>query len=1107
MTSACDLRRSASRMRGVWDRCWSRVGGSTCPREQSLRAYRDVMSLHKLTAGGYTYLTRQVAAADATHRGREPLGDFYAARGESPGVWVGSGLSGLAGVEAGQHVSAAQMRALFGQGRHPNADAISAAMIAGGHSPAQALRASQLGVTFYSYQDTSPFRVEVSRRFAEHNQDLGLAGNASIAAEVRARIRADVGTAMFTDWHGHPPADSRELFGFIARSSRKARTAVAGFDLTFSPVKSVSALWALAPPEVAAQIQQAHQGAVASTLQWLERDVTFTRDSTGQVRTIEVTGLIGAAFTHRDARSGDPDLHTHVVVSNKVQTLNGRWSALRSPVLFAALAAASERYNTRCEAEVIARLGVRFETRPGADAPKSPIREVVGVDPALNAFWSSRWADIVARRAVLCAAFQVDHGRAPTAIEVRRLSQQANLETRPAKHSPRSYADQRATWWAQATQVLGGDEAVEAMVAAATGSPHRGRPVPAPGGTEQAVTAPWVDDTAARVVARVSVSHPAWQVWHVRAEAERAARTVGVALAGLDGAVDRVVARALSPAHAVPLGMPMPVADPATPRRRDGSSVYTVPGAARFIARDASDTEPQLVAVAQHGHGPAVVLEVALTQAAAGEVTLGPAGEPQAQLVAQSATAGTGQVLAVAPSGSGKPDETPTRNTTEPSRDHGYEVEPGQEALFHAARRREYAPAPDLDAIDSERQLVEANRWDHAPVARARLLQLNEMAADFFAAGYARSWGPAYVSGRLRTDLADHDDFRPGYAPAGWTSLSDHLRVLGVGDQEILAAGLGRLARTGRIIDQFRDRLVLPIRNGEAVHGFIGRRHPGLADHPKAGPKYLNTAQTDLFDKGAQLFGFAEGHAALDAGATPVLVEGVFDAIAVSLSSGDHVGLATLGTSLTAAQAAALRPYLGALRPGVIVATDADLAGEIAAERAFWMLTARGDTPRHLCLAGGQDPAEVLQLGGPTALRDALADAEPLGWHLLDERLDHLGGTAQMLGGCAAIIAAQPPAAWMEQIDHAAGRTRPAPGTLQQAVADAAQRWTLDPLGRAQAQIGDLSAVRARRQRAAGTRRPAGDQSDPARRLGTSSERLSGRFGQTPSGSSPAPRP
>ena len=324
------------------------------------------------------------------------------------------------------------------------------------------------------------------------------------------------------------------------------------------------------------------------------------------------------------------------------------------------------------------------------------------------------------------------------------------------------------------------------------------------------------------------------------------------------------------------------------------------------------------------------------------------------------------------------------------------DVEGYDEALFHAARQREYAPAPDLDAFDTERQLVEANRWDHAPVPRERLLELNEMAADFFTAGYADSWGPQYVTGRLGTDLADHPTFRPGYAPAGWTNLTDHLRGLGVSDEEILAAGLGRVASTGRIIDQFRDRLVLPIRNRDEIHGFIGRRNPTMADGDKAGPKYLNTAQTDLFDKSAQLFGLSEGRAALDAGATPVLVEGFFDAIAVTLAGdGQYVGVAPLGTSFTHAQANQLRPYIGPERPGVIVATDADLAGEVAAQRAFWMLTARGDTPRHLAMPGGQDPAEVLEHAGPTVLRACLNDAQPLARHLLDERLNHLRATPQ----------------------------------------------------------------------------------------------------------------
>ena len=80
------------------------------------------MTLHKLTAGdGYTYLTRQVAVVDSTERGRAGLADYYTERGESPGRWVGSALADV-DLAVGDVVTEAQMLALFGEGRHPNAD-------------------------------------------------------------------------------------------------------------------------------------------------------------------------------------------------------------------------------------------------------------------------------------------------------------------------------------------------------------------------------------------------------------------------------------------------------------------------------------------------------------------------------------------------------------------------------------------------------------------------------------------------------------------------------------------------------------------------------------------------------------------------------------------------------------------------------------------------------------------------------------------------------------------------------------------------------------------------------------------------------------------------
>ena len=128
----------------------------------------------------------------------------------------------------------------------------------------------------------------------------------------------------------------------IAKSSRPRAQTVAGYDLTFSPVKSVSTLWAVAEPAVAAAIERAHQAAVQDALAFIEQQALFTRTGPQGIRQVSVCGLVGAAFTHRDSRAGDPDLHTHVAVANKVHTLDGRWLSIDGRVLFKANVAASE---------------------------------------------------------------------------------------------------------------------------------------------------------------------------------------------------------------------------------------------------------------------------------------------------------------------------------------------------------------------------------------------------------------------------------------------------------------------------------------------------------------------------------------------------------------------------------------------------------------------------------------------------------------------------------------------------------------------------------------------------------------------------------------------
>jgi len=217
------------------------------------------MSLHKLTAGaGYDYLTRQVAALDATEKGHTGLASYYAERGESPGVWIGSGLDGIDGLAAGDPVSAEQMRALFGCGLHPLAELRQQQL----EGPDLTLRdfqsVARLGVPFKIVDnDLIPFRVEVAKRISGLNAAIGWPADASIAAADRARVRTQVAREFFVAEHGREPLDARELAGQIAKDSRPRTQTVAGYDLTFSPVKSVSALWAVADPPVAAVIERA----------------------------------------------------------------------------------------------------------------------------------------------------------------------------------------------------------------------------------------------------------------------------------------------------------------------------------------------------------------------------------------------------------------------------------------------------------------------------------------------------------------------------------------------------------------------------------------------------------------------------------------------------------------------------------------------------------------------------------------------------------------------------------------------------------------------------------------------------------------------------------
>jgi conjugative relaxase-like TrwC/TraI family protein len=542
--------------------------------------------------------------------------------------------------------------------------------------------ATRLGAPFKIYAgEVSAFRVEVAKRIAVLHGRAHL-GDDSVSAAVRARVRTEVAREFFRNEHGRDPIDAREIAATIAKQSRPRTQTVAGYDLTFSPVKSVSSLWAVADPHLAAQIEEAHQAAVQDALNFIERHALFTRQGRNGVRQVNVTGLVAAAFTHRDSRAGDPDLHTHVAVANKVQTLDGRWLSIDGRVLFKATVAASETYNTALEQHLRDTLGVRFAERADTDPGKRPVREIVGVDPALNQRWSTRRVLITMRQGELAAQFQHDHGRPPTPVEALQLAQQATLETREAKHEPRSLAEQRTTWHTQAAETLGGPDAVQVMISRTL------NPIPI---TSRHVEAEWVAVTAGKVLAAMEERRSTWQSWHVRAEAQRYVRSAEIDTDKVDQLVELLVTEVLQ-TRSISLTRPDDgISEPVVLRRVDGSSVYTVAGSELFTSARILSAEQRLVAAAGRSDGRVVdagTVELALLESAANGNALDPG---QTALIRSMCTSGGRLQLAIAPAGAGK--TTAMRALVQAWRDSGGQVVGLAPSAAAAAQLRDHTGA------------------------------------------------------------------------------------------------------------------------------------------------------------------------------------------------------------------------------------------------------------------------------------------------------------------------------------------------------------------------------------------------------------------------------
>ena len=294
---------------------------------------------------------------------------------------MGRGVAGIDGLDVGDVVTGEQMRLLFAEGRHP---------LAGQASPGKP-GPELLGVPFRTVEGVErPFRRELRARYAAHAESLGLSSRAGLPAETRARIRTDLALEWFRDADGREPKGDVELTSAVCKvvaagtgAGRGVRPHLFPRQVSLCPVGPVGAGGGGADRSSAPG--RGHRCAGLAGGPCLVQPGGYGRGTSGERH------RVGRRLVHpsRQPRR-DPDLHTHVAVANKVQTRQGRWLSIDGRVLHAAATAVSETYNTALETRLTHQLGVRFADRPGRDRSKRPVREIVGLDPALLGRWSSR---------------------------------------------------------------------------------------------------------------------------------------------------------------------------------------------------------------------------------------------------------------------------------------------------------------------------------------------------------------------------------------------------------------------------------------------------------------------------------------------------------------------------------------------------------------------------------------------------------------------------------------------------------------------------------------------------------------------------------------------
>ncbi len=258
---------------------------------------------------------------------------------------------------------------------------------------------------------------------------------------------------------------------------------------------------------------------------------------------------------------------------------------------------------------------------------------------------------------------------------------------------------------------------------------------------------------------------------------------------------------------------------------------------------------------------------------------------------------------------------------------------------------------------------------------RTQLAEVMDMAVAFYALQLKTAGGSAARTYLDRRGMSEptRDRFGIGFAPDGWQSLWDHLRGKGVDEGLILGAGLAKASsKGGKPYDVFRNRIMFPIRDArDRCIAFGGR-----AMDPDDSAKYLNSPETELFDKGRNLYNHGPARTAAGKGQPLIVAEGYMDVIAL-VEAGFGAAVAPLGTAVTETQL----QLLWRISDEPLVALDGDTAGIRAAYRVIDLalpLLESGKSLRFALMPEGKDPDDLIRAEGAGGVQKVLEAAVPM---------------------------------------------------------------------------------------------------------------------------------